>query len=136
MQLESTCLASMPLEIRMTPSKGRGVFAARQFMEGELIERAPVIFVPKEQWKHLEKTVFYDYLFAWGDFSSDDTALVLGYGSVYNHSYSPAAYYVKDYEEMVVNFYALRPIEPGEEITINYNRIPDCTDPLWFEVSN
>src|ERR1700730_12648426 len=99
MQAESTYLPQTPLEIRVTSAKGRGVFAVRQILEGELIERAPVIHVPKEHWPHVERSVFFDYLFSWGDFSGDETALVLGYGSIYNHSYSPAAYYVKNLSE-------------------------------------
>lgn len=122
------------LEIRMTPSKGRGVFAARSILAGELIECAPVISVPSEHWKHVEKSVFYDYLFAWGN-SEDETALVLGYGSMYNHSYTPSAYYVKDFSNLSVSFIALRDIESGEEITINYNCDPKCKDPLWFSIN-
>lgn len=135
MQLETICAPQSFVEIKATPHKGRGVFATRQIPAGKLIECAPVIRVPPENWKNVKKSVFFDYLFAWEDATGDETALVLGYGSIYNHSYSPCAYYAKDFPGLCVNFIALRQIEPGEEITINYNCDPDNQDPLWFPVS-
>jgi SET domain-containing protein len=135
MLLQTTSLPQVSLEIRTTPNKGRGVFAVRRILAGELIERAPVIRVPSQQWKHVEKSVFFDYLFAWEDATGDETALALGYGSIYNHSYSPCAFYVKDYAGLTVDFIALNQIEPGDEITINYNCDPNNQDPLWFEIS-
>jgi uncharacterized protein len=128
------CVSQKSLEIRTTSSKGRGVFATKRFAEGELIESAPVIIVPANDWPYVEKTVFYHYLFAWGDFNGDITALILGYGSIYNHSYNPSACYIKDYSNQLIKFFALKSILPEEEITINYNGDPKNQDPIWFEV--
>lgn len=112
------------------PGKGRGVFAQRQIHGGELIERAPVIVVPAGQWEAMDKTILFEYFFAWGEHS----AIALGYGSLYNHSYRPNARYVKLLAEQVIEFYALRDIQPGEEILINYNVDPADDSPLWFHV--
>ena len=56
-------------------------------------------------------------------------ALVLGFGSLYNHSDSPNAVAIRQYDDMVIEFVAIRDIEPGEEITHRYH----C--PVWFKVA-
>jgi SET domain-containing protein len=123
------------INIEKMPNKGRGVIATTLFKKGELIERVPVIIIPNNQHYAIEKTIFNDYTFSWGK-DPEDQALALGYGSLYNHSYMPNAFYVKDLENMWIDFIALTAIEPGNEITINYNGDPKCQDPLWFSVMN
>jgi uncharacterized protein len=59
-------------------------------------------------------------------------AVVLGYGSLYNHSYKPNAYY-RDRRNRVKEFIALRDIAAGEEITINYNGSPHDPSDVGFE---
>ncbi|HMN27835.1 MAG TPA: SET domain-containing protein [Caldilineaceae bacterium] len=111
-----------------SPGKGRGVFATRLIETGELIEQAPVIVVPTGQWEAMHKTVLFNYYFAWGEHS----AIALGYGSLYNHAYQPNARFVKQLAEERIDFFALHPIQPGEEILINYNGDPNDDSPLWF----
>ena len=57
------------------------------------------------------------YVFNW---SEGVVAIALGYGSLYNHSYRPNA---KFYSEgsLTQVFYAIRDIDAGEEITVDYN---------------
>lgn len=121
------------LEIRTTTSKGRGVFATIPFMPGDLIEIVPVLMIPEEQEAALEKTILYNYTFAWGELA-EQSALAMGYGSFYNHSYNPNAYYRRDLEGLCLEVIAYCRIEPGDEITFNYNGNPTCQDPLWFHV--
>ena len=59
----------------------------------------------------------------------------LGYGSIYNHSYSPNARYVKHFDRRTIDFIALWDIAAGEEIPTNYNGVPDSKKMVWFEVS-
>ena len=37
-----------------------------------------------------------------------------------------------DFEEQIIEIYATRDIEAGEEITINYHGDPKNPDPTWF----
>ncbi len=60
-------------------------------------------------------------------------AIVLGYGSIYNHSYVPNVLYFRKFDERVMEYVALRIIAAGEEITINHNGNPDDRTPVWFE---
>jgi SET domain-containing protein len=117
-----------PLEIRHSPGKGRGVFAGQPIPAGALIERAPVLVIKAGQWEGMERTILFDYFFAWQEHS----ALAFGYGSLYNHSYTPNARYDKKFSEEVIEIIALREIAAGEEILINYNGEPDDDAELWF----
>lgn len=113
--------------------RGRTVFARRKIAAGEVIERAPVIVVPQKQWPAVKKTVLEDYAFDWGE-NDEEAIIALGYVSIYNHSYSPNAKLEELPEELIVEVIALRAIEPGQEITINYNGDPENRDPVWFAV--
>lgn len=107
----------------------RGVFATRDIKKGELIHEAPVIPYPNEEHEHIEKTILADYVYEYG---ANHTALLLGYGSLFNHSYEPNATYEISFEKHTFDFYAYRDIGAGEEIFINYNGEEDNMDPLWF----
>lgn len=113
-----------------SPVHGRGVFAGRRFDEGEEIEAAPVIVVPYEAKDHLDWTPLWGYYFEWRDAGA---GVALGFGSLYNHSWTPNARYDQDFDDAVVRFSALRVIEPGEEITINYTGEPGGRGELWFD---
>ena len=111
--------------------RGRAMFASRNFLKGELIERAPVIPINEKQWPNAEKTILSDYAFDWGK-DDEHAAIALGYASIYNHSYSPNAQLEELLDELMMEVVAIRDIQPGEEITINYNGDPESQDPLWF----
>ncbi len=71
-----------------------------------------------------------DYAFSWG---RGTVALALGYGSLYNHSYTPNARY-QDVGRCTKEFVAIRDIAAGEEITVNYNGEPDDRSAVGFDV--
>lgn len=110
--------------------KGRGIFAQRNFSKGEIIERAPVIIIPKEQVKFIDKTVLFNYYYNW---DQGQIAISLGFGSIYNHSYNPNSFYRRNIAEQIIEYIAYKDIEVGEEITNNYNNgLVDDRTPLWF----
>ena len=125
------------MEVRPIAAKGRGVFALAKFAGDEVIETAPVILIPAEQWHHIEPTVLALYIYNFGPTAAQEhAAIALGYGSLYNHSFKPNATYIKDWNEQVIRFVALRDIQQGEEITVNYNGSPEDQAPIWFEVKD
>ena len=112
------------------PGAGRGVFAKDPIPEGALIESCPVVLLPDRRDRdRLRKTRLVNYYFLWGE-GRDCAAICLGWGSVYNHSYSPNARYEKMVDDERMDFYALRNLQAGEEITVNYNGAPDDIRPL------
>ncbi|MEH2213348.1 SET domain-containing protein [Nostoc sp.] len=114
-----------------TNLKGRGVFAQKCFLKGELIERVPVVVIPAEQVEFLDKTILGNYYYDWEDKAA---AIALSLSSLINHSYNPNSYYVKKFADRELDLIAYRDIEAGEEITANYNGSPDNKSPIWFEV--
>ena len=122
------------IEIKKSPlSDGefnRGVFATADITKGTLIHEAPVIPYPNREHVHIEKTLLADYAFEYG---KNHTAFVLGYGMLFNHSYTPNATYDINFQNHTFDFYAYKDIKAGEEILINYNGDVDDQEPLWFD---
>ncbi len=123
----------MCTEIRFAGPKGKGVFATAGFRQGELIERAGVVVIPAAETQWLDRSRLFHYYFGWDD-ETGDVALAMGSCSFMNHSYHPNACYVRDVGNETIDFYALRDVRAGEELTINYNGEPTDLSPLWFEV--
>lgn len=118
-----------------SPGRGRGVFAACDIRIHEVIERAPVIVLPQPDYDLLDaRTTLADYHFPW-DRRTHSGALVLGYGSLYNHSFAANADYVRDHDSEEVVFFALRDIVAGEEIRWNYRNGPSSDGPMWFDLA-
>lgn len=119
------------IEVRKIRSKGRGIFANDFIPAGTIFERAPVLVMPaKEVNGDQEDTVLSHYMFAWG---KNTVAIALGFGSLYNHSYSPNARY-EDVSGQMKNYIAIRDIQAGEEVTINYNGDANSKELVWFDV--
>lgn len=123
----------LPLYIGPSPISGRGVFCRKALHLGDLIETCPVIVLPKSDVAHIDQTRLHDYYFIWGE-HDQKAAIILGFGSLYNHSFHPNAEYRPDYQKNTLSFFALQAIAPHTEITVNYNGTPSAHKDLWFEV--
>jgi hypothetical protein len=96
--------------------KERGVFCTDYIKRGECFEIAPIITVQKDE---VSGTSIMDYVFK----ISDSTyAIAFGNASMYNHRNQPMAEWKLDPEKETISFYALRDIEPGEEIFVSYGK--------------
>ena len=113
---------------------GRGVFSSSPIEKGSIIEIAPVLVIPGAERDLLDKTIIHDYYFIWG-LQDQQAALILGNGSIYNHSFKPNAEYRPDFEGQTMSFFALMKIEAGQEITVNYNGSPDGIGKFLFHES-
>jgi len=110
--------------------KGRGVVATQEIKKEEIIEYCPIVFISKKEVAFFKKeraVLFFYYLI---QPEKRKFALMLGYGSIYNHSKNPNAEIdydtkqVKDY----LFFKALRKINAGEEILFDYQFDGDKED--------
>jgi len=118
---------------RISAEKGWGMFAEKNFIVGELIESCPVVKLTPKERKYCDKTMLANYIYPWKNLR--DAAMVLGYGSVYNHSFEPNADWKQNFKTGCMVYRAVKPIKKGEEITVNYNGEPDDkTEIDWFEV--
>ena len=122
------------VSVAQSPGRGRGVFAARQFEAGETIEVCPAIVLSEADARTLDATRLYDYYFGWGE-DGIEAAIVLGYGSLYNHSVTPNAEHRKNFAAGMLSIVAVRAIAAGEEIFIRYETGKGVDRPaVWFEV--
>ena len=111
----------------------RGVFTGAPIPKDELLEVCPVIVLPKKDLLKIHDTHLHDYYFLWGK-NDENCAIILGFGSLINHSDSPNAIAIPNYEERTLDFYSCREIETGEEIFINYNGDDAKANMVWFDV--
>ncbi len=122
---------SQLIELRNVPGKGRGVFATQNISKGDEIERVPVLVMPAQDALHDDiSDLLSNYVFEWGE---DTVGLALGFGSMYNHSYTANARY-DDVGKQTKLYKAVRDIAKGEEITINYNGEEGNTTDVGFDV--
>lgn len=119
------------LYILDSEERGRGVFTSIEINVGDVIESSPVIICDSVDKKLVHKTSLHDYYFSWGE---KECAIALGYGSLYNHSETPNAEFILDFENKCIDFEAIKPIKPGDEILINYHSDEDTKFEIWFDI--
>lgn len=120
---------NLPLSIGISKElKIRGIIATKDIKTGVEIEKCPVLLVDINEYNdHLSKTVLIKYYFEWDE---KNVAIVLGYGSLFNHSYTPNAKYEFDYDNKYLIISSIKNIKKGDEITINYNYDPESKEPV------
>jgi hypothetical protein len=120
-------------------ARGRGVFAQRRIAAEEVVEESPVVLI---------ESPFRDFpaeikrlVFSWGKLCNNGSAyaVALGYGSMYNHDNPANMRYQADPVKLVMRFIAVRDIESGEELTVNYNAVgggAEWPNNNWFDRMN
>jgi SET domain-containing protein len=120
------------LYLQITPEKGRAIYTAQPIPKGSSIESCPVIVLSAVDTKRIHQTLLHDYYFLWGN--EGQSAIALGFGSIYNHAIAPNTDYEMDKANESIDFFAIRDIAAGEEITISYTEGGTQRTKLWFEV--
>lgn len=120
------------LVIANVANKGRGIITENNLPKNTIIETSPVIVMSASDRKLIDRTKLHNYIFEWGE-NLDKCALALGNISLYNHSYNSNCTYEMDYEEETMTIKTVRSIKAGEELTINYNGVPNSKEKIWFD---
>ncbi|MFT3680043.1 MAG: SET domain-containing protein [Ferruginibacter sp.] len=120
------------LYIDDTATMGRGVFTSEKIEADTVIEISPAIVMSKDDRQHLDKTLLHDYIFEWGK-NNERCCMALGLVPMYNHSYASNCEYFMDFDEATIMVKTVRAVEPGEELTINYNGDWDDQTKVWFD---
>jgi len=107
-----------PIRVGKAPGKGRGVFATKDIRSGSVVEYSPVLIIPAEDDDALYDSFLGDYVFEYFDVLFSQSAIALGYISLYNHSFDNNA----DFELMEdgIRIVANRKIDKGEEMCVDY----------------
>lgn len=137
-----------PLMLSNIPGRGLGVIAGQSFKEGETVERCPVYVLYAQNDANVFSAVrdlklfpesgsgqgidFTHVTLPWMEYNI--RCLALGYAMLYNHEPAGRAnviyrpYVDPDTNRRFLDFYALRDIEEGEELTQTYT----TNENLWF----
>ena len=128
------------VEIRyINTKKGRGVFAKRRIREGMMIDNAQIILIPFPDYDMLDKTILGNYCHVWDDPDREpgfDAALCMSFCEFMNHSYDPNVRYQYDYDTQTIEWIAIKDIEKGQELKVNYNGEVDDKSPVWFDIED
>lgn len=119
------------LYLSASPIHGLGVFTKLTIKKGTFIEIAPFIQGSSEDYALLSTTMLHDYYFMVAD-KKAPIAIGLGFSSWYNHSCPANAIYSIHKKKMIIEIKAVRNIEVGEEITINYHGTFNNNTPIEF----
>lgn len=101
--------------------KGRGVIATKKIKSGEIIEICPLLILPDLDAEHITTKSDYLKFYALELVRIKKQVLHLGYGMIYNHSSNPNSEIEYQSGEDFILVRALVSIEPGEEITYDYD---------------
>lgn len=123
-----------PLRVAYRGARGRGVLADGDIAAGQLIERSPVLVIPATDRDAVDRTIIFTYVFMWEHNTTEEdlyshtgrSAIALGFTSLLNHSYTPNCEFIRHIDDFVIDLVALRDIQEGEELTIDYQMT------LWF----
>jgi len=122
-----TTLIRNAISVRPSTIHGRGVFADKDIAPGEIIEECHLVVMSDKP------SPLRDYLFNLCKPEQPDEVakhgLVLGFGSIYNHSNKPNTHYEYDHDKFVVRFTAISAIYRDEEIFTYYGH-------NWFQLRN
>ncbi len=113
------------IEVRKSPVHGLGVYATADIAKHTCLEVCPIINFSRDLFDshlrfHNEEHILTDYMFRWED---GEVALVFGYGSMYNHSAYPNAFWRLRANKVNpgIEIFAKKDIKSGEEIFIRYH---------------
>lgn len=110
---------SNKIEVKNSPVGGRGVFAKENIKAGEIIENCHFTILD-QKYPYVDKKLL-EYIFSWPKSTANGrSAVVWGFGSIYNHSKYNNADWETDEENNLFKFFAIKDIVSGEEIFTNY----------------
>lgn len=108
--------------IKTTEDMGRGIWASMQgaaIRKGEVLFQNEVLVLDPFDSVLLESTALKYYVYT---YNNEQSCLLLGEGTLLNHSINPNVAYTLTTvgDRKVMSFYALRDIELGEQLFIDY----------------
>ena len=130
--MDKVLFKSNKIGIKKSPIHGWGVFALEDIEIGDLIEEC--LYVPIETYNEGDILTHYSFPYprVFGEIKDSNKkidkiiqVIVLGYGSLYNHSLTPNIDYVTNTELGAFEFISFKKIKKGEELFIKYHNNPD-----------
>ena len=129
--MDRVLFKSNKIGIKKSSVHGWGVFALEDIEIGDLIEEC--LYVPIETYNEEDIITHYSFPYprVFGEIKDSNKKIhkliqvvVLGYGSLYNHSLTPNVDYITNTELGVFEFISFKKITKGEELLIKYDNNP------------
>lgn len=140
LQEEQSSISEIKIEVRAAGRKGRGVYALKDLVAGDLLERAPGIFFDASRSAELKPTAVFDHLLAnptdYAPGNPGNTyALINGAMSYCNHAADNNAVIQWSFEAdgLWLQLRVLRPVAAGAEVTIRYTNLEEYPDGDGFD---
>ncbi len=108
------------IKVAPVPGKGRGVMAQAPIAEGETVEVCPLVVLGEADAEHIASGGGVLAFYALELTAIGRQVLMLGYGSLYNHSRDPNAEVEYAPGAAFLRIRALRDIPAGEEVVFDY----------------
>jgi SET domain-containing protein len=110
------------LKIKNTEKMGRGVFTTEIISKGTIIETAETIPFKNSDLNVGAKLNSYTF-----GINKRESLIALGIGSLFNHSTEPNVFVeiYKENKQYYLDYSALRDLEEGEELFIDYGYTPN-----------
>jgi len=119
-----------PVTVRLTPTMGRGVFAARAIAHGETIGVFHTIHLPAREVATMAGSTLSHF---WFEDVDGSAFIVLGWIEMINHALTPntdRSWHATP-EGEVVTLFATREIAVGEQLFIDYKFDAHTSNPAW-----
>lgn len=109
------------IKITQSEKYGREVTATEFIYQDDTVTLCEILVLNQDDTITVNRTELQFYTFKFNDHQD---CLVLGYGEIFNHSDTPNVTYdlVEHEGRIKMRFKALRDIELGEQLFINYNK--------------
>ena len=127
-------IPTIPLLLKNSPGKGRGVYLNTDVSYGTLLHISPLLLIPSSQDSSsdnddapVERVVLSHYTYT---FDKNTQAVALGMGSMFNHSKRNNVGFIIDKKNLLIRYISTCDISKGTELCINYG------NHLWFEDSH
>jgi len=129
--MERVLFKSNKIVIKKSPIHGWGVFALEDIEIGDTIEEC--LYVQIETYNEEDILTHYSYPYprVFGEIRDSNEkidkliqVIVLGYGSLYNHSLKPNVDYMTNTKLGLFEFISIKKITKGEELFIKYHKNP------------
>jgi hypothetical protein len=128
---ERALSAPSPILVRMTPTMGRGVFAARAIAMGETLGVFHTLRLPPAEVKAMAGSTLSQF---WFEDDADGSAFVVfGWIELVNHSLTPNCdrTWAASPEGEVVTLFAVRAIAADEQLFLDYRFDANPGNPAW-----
>ena len=118
-------LTRIPIEMKNSKGKGRGVFTKNDIKKDDIIEESPVLVMVQQDPACSGKSRVSDFVGLWqglgtGKAGIECNYIIMGIANFTNHSDRPNCHIIKKFNTETAQLIASRDIKSGEELFISY----------------